>query len=157
MRFDLTRPCADCPFRSDTPPFGLAPERVREILGGGEHNHGFPAVSFPCHKTIEYGGGFTVNADGRAIMCLRCGRTSYSQGDIENHYCGHCKIFHDDETFVGPNAQQCAGVMAILHRIDRPNDAMQLAERFGLWDPAKLDSTAPFYSSVEEAIAGQDR
>lgn len=45
--------------------------------------------------------------------------------------------------------------MAILHREGRPNDAMQIAERFGLWKPATLDPTAPFYESTEAAIRGQ--
>src|SRR5262252_7989737 len=91
--------------------------RVREILGGGTTNHGFPASSFPCHKTI---------------------------------------IYEDDDTITIPDsAQQCAGVMAILHRINRPNDMMQLAERFKLWSPKSLDPKAPFYSSVEDAVRGQ--
>jgi hypothetical protein len=115
MRFDLTRPCGDCPFRSDKQ-FGLLPERVRGILGGGKGKSWWPACSFPCHKTIIYG-------DGDAVI---------------------------PET-----AQQCAGVMAILHRENRPNDAMQIAERLGLWDPSKLDPDAPFYPSTRAAIKGQ--
>jgi hypothetical protein len=51
MRFDLTRPCASCPFRSDIH-FGLRPARVREILG---------ADSFACHKTVDY----DEDGDGR--------------------------------------------------------------------------------------------
>jgi hypothetical protein len=114
MRFDLTRPCSNCPFRSDRP-FHMHAERVREILGGGER--WWPAASFVCHKTIIYG--------------------------------------DDDDMTISPTAQQCAGVMAILHREGRPNDAMQIAERMGLWDPNKLDPTAPFYASTEDAIKGQ--
>ena len=29
-----------------------------------------------------------------SITCEICGKTSYSPGDIENAYCGNCKIFH---------------------------------------------------------------
>lgn len=117
MRFDLTRPCGDCPFRSDRP-FHLRPDRVREILGNTRKGarRWWPAQSFPCHKTIEY---------------------------------------TDDGTVIPDTAQQCAGVMAILHRENRPNDAMQIGERFGLWDPATLDPTAPFYESTQAAIDGQ--
>ncbi len=118
MRFDLTRPCGNCPFRSDKP-FHLRPERVRGILGGARGgNKWWPADSFPCHRTIEY---------------------------------------TDDDTIVPETAQQCAGVMAILHRENRPNTAMQLAERLGLWNPATLDPDAPFYQSTEDAIKGQER
>jgi hypothetical protein len=117
MKFDLTHPCGDCPFRSDKS-FHLRPERVREILGGDRGRRWWPASSFPCHKTIEY------TDDGAAIR-------------------------------VPPTAQQCAGVMAILHREKRPNDAMQIAERLGLWNPASLDPTAAFYESTKAAIEGQ--
>ena len=75
MKFDLIRPCDNCPFRSDKP-FPLAPGRVREILGGGKGRKWWPATSFPCHKTVDYG--------------------------------------RSDAGRVGPNAQQCAGVMIIL-------------------------------------------
>lgn len=118
MKFDLTRPCSNCPFRSDTTPFGLRPERVRGILGGGKGNRQWwPASSFPCHRTISY----------RDSGC----------------------------DYIGPDAQQCAGVMIILHRENRHNDAMQLGQRFGLFDPSKLDMDAPVYRSTDEAIRGQ--
>ena len=115
MRFDLTRPCGNCPFRRDRP-FHLRPERVRDILGGGKRRRWWPADSFPCHKTIEY---------------------------------------FDAGTIIPETAQQCAGVIAILHREGRPNTAMQIAERLGLWKPAALDPDAPFYQSTQAAIDGQ--
>jgi len=115
MRFDLVRPCGDCPFRSDLH-FGLRPGRVREILGGGKGSkRWWPASSFPCHRTINYG-----------------------DGDV-----------------IPPTAQQCAGVMIILIREGRPNDAMQIAERLRMFDPAKLDMSAPVYQSTQAAIKGQ--
>ena len=117
MRFNLTRPCDECPFRSDRHPFGLRPERVRSILGGGKGRSWWPATSFPCHKTITY------YANGRAV--------------------------------IGRKAQQCAGVMIILHREHRHNDAMQIGQRFGLFDPNNLDMGAPVYCSTEAAIRGQ--
>jgi hypothetical protein len=118
MRFDMTTPCGNCPFRNDRGPFGLRAERVREILGGGQGRAHWPATSFPCHKTIDY----SENEDGS-----------------EKHV-------------IGPDAQQCAGVMLILYRENRPNDAMQLGERFRLWNPAKLAADAPVYASTAEAI-----
>jgi hypothetical protein len=41
--------------------------------------------------------GYTINGDG-SITCGRCGNTSHNPEDVTQHYCGHCKIFHDDET-----------------------------------------------------------
>jgi hypothetical protein len=113
MNFDLVRPCGDCPFRSDKPGY-LKPERIRSILGGGHGRAHWPAVSFPCHKTIDYVG--------------------------------------DDRAVIPPTAQQCAGVMIILTREGRPNDAMQIAQRLGLWNPSRLDMEAPVHRSVREAM-----
>jgi hypothetical protein len=120
MKFDLVRPCDNCPFRCDRATgFGLRRAFVREILGGGQGRAWWPTASFPCHKTIEYGDG--------------------------------------DRTVIPPTAQQCAGVMLILQREHRPNTAMQLAQRLGFWNPAKLDQNAPVYESTQAAIEGQER
>jgi hypothetical protein len=59
MRFDLTRPCPDCPFREDIT-FALAPARTEEIL---------MALlvcdqTFTCHATIEYDG---TDEDGNVL------------------------------------------------------------------------------------------
>lgn len=51
-----------------------------------------------------------------------------------------------------PDEQHCAGVAIILHRERRLNDALQLASRLGLWDPAQLDMLAPVYNSTAEAL-----
>ena len=32
-------------------------------------------------------------ADGKAIMCLRCGMVSYNPHDVEQRYCGACHLF----------------------------------------------------------------
>lgn len=50
MRFDLRRPCPQCPFRTDLD-FHLRPGRVEDILRGIIEDH----ASFPCHKTLDYG------------------------------------------------------------------------------------------------------
>jgi hypothetical protein len=43
MKYEMTRPCANCPFRNDIRPY-LRPARVEEIASG----------AFPCHKTVDY-------------------------------------------------------------------------------------------------------
>jgi hypothetical protein len=35
-------------------------------------------------------------ADGAAITCPRCGRTSYNPNDIAQRYCGACHRFHEE-------------------------------------------------------------
>jgi hypothetical protein len=39
---------------------------------------------------------FAISADGKSITCLRCHSTSYNPKDVAQHYCGRCKVFHDD-------------------------------------------------------------
>ena len=56
MKYDLHRPCKDCPFRSDKEPF-IAPSRAREILTGG--------AEFACHMTVKY--GEEVDEEGEEI------------------------------------------------------------------------------------------
>lgn len=48
MNFNLTKPCKDCPFRSDVRPY-LTTRRVREIIAGliGAQ------ATFACHKTTK--------------------------------------------------------------------------------------------------------
>jgi len=42
------------------------------------------------------GVAYMLSTDGIAISCGRCGMTSYNPHDVENRYCGNCKVFHDD-------------------------------------------------------------
>ena len=39
---------------------------------------------------------YVISADGRAITCLRCKRTSYSPDDVQRRYCGNCHTSHED-------------------------------------------------------------
>lgn len=43
MKYDLRKPCNNCPFRSDVKPY-IRSERVEEIIG----------VPFACHKTTKF-------------------------------------------------------------------------------------------------------
>lgn len=38
----------------------------------------------------------SVDSKGCFFFCNRCQMRSYNRNDIDNHYCGHCKVFHDD-------------------------------------------------------------
>lgn len=52
--------------------------------------------------------------------------------------------------------QQCAGLMSLLHREDRANSIMQVGERFGAFDPARLDHSE-VYQTIADAIAAHTR
>ncbi len=45
MKYSLTTPCAQCPFRNDIKPF-ITAGRVREIVESD--------TEFPCHKTVRW-------------------------------------------------------------------------------------------------------
>lgn len=47
MHYKLKKPCKDCPFRADIPPF-LTQARAEEIASS------LVRSEFPCHKTLEY-------------------------------------------------------------------------------------------------------
>lgn len=51
MKFNLTRPCSDCPFRSDIK-FYLSPERKEEIARNLVEDEN----TFACHKTTDHEG-----------------------------------------------------------------------------------------------------
>lgn len=104
--FDLKRPCNNCPFRTDKAAlFALHPVRLEEIR---------TAVSFTCHKTVDYSG--------------------------------------DDPT-PSAKAQQCAGLMAVLHAEGQHNTIMQVAGRLAGYDPGTIDTTHTFkrWADVLEA------
>jgi ribosomal protein S27AE len=37
---------------------------------------------------------YTINAQGTAITCLRCGLESFNPNDVQFLYCGQCHKFH---------------------------------------------------------------
>ena len=74
-------------------------------------------------------------------------------------------IFQDGETFTCHNAaygrwhrgtyrphqrdQHCAGALMLIRREDMSHRMTQIAERLGLYDPGKLDLSAPVFPTVE--------
>lgn len=55
----------------------------------------------------------------------------------------------------GEKPQQCAGLMALLHRAGQPNAIMQVGERTGHFDPARL-VTDDTFAGIDAAIAAHD-
>lgn len=113
-RFDLTAPCAHCPFRSDIPAF-LTKGRAEEITRAIVDRDG----SFPCHKTVSY------RDDSRGRITRR--------------------------------SQHCAGAMIMLEWMKRPNQAMRIAGRLRIFDPAKLKMDAPVFRTSAAFIEAQGR
>lgn len=61
--------------------------------------------------------------------------------------------YEDRERRAGDRPQQCAGLMAVLHRSGEHNQIMQLAERLTDFDPATVDPDREAYDSVDQATA----
>jgi len=59
--------------------------------------------------------------------------------------------FEDPIARQGDKPQQCAGLMSLLHRDNRPNAIMQIAERLGYFDGNKLDHSG-VYNSIAECM-----
>lgn len=59
----------------------------------------------------------------------------------------------EDEGEPGEKPEQCAGLMALLHRTGRHNQIMQVAERLGHLNPEELDPDHEAYSTLEEMYA----
>jgi hypothetical protein len=49
----------------------------------------------------------------------------------------------ESECVAVAGSQFCAGALIALERMDAPNQSMRIAERLGIYDPAKLDMSAP--------------
>lgn len=84
--------------------------------------------------------------------------------EIKNAPAFQChKTVDYDETWrgsPGDRPQQCAGLMAVLHRENKPNQMMQVAERLEHFDPSKLDPDHEAYETwadVEKAHGWMER
>lgn len=61
--------------------------------------------------------------------------------------------YDDERARQGDRPQQCAGLMAMLHREGAHNQIMQVAERLTGFDPDSLDPKREAYESLAEALA----
>lgn len=60
--------------------------------------------------------------------------------------------YEDSHKRQGDRTQQCAGLMAVLHREGKPNQIMQVAERLSDFDPDALDPDNEAYASAEDVF-----
>lgn len=72
--FSLTKPCGNCPFRSDRD-FPLHPERAASIADGLS-----AGGSFVCHKTISHNDDGTDQSEAR--MCAGARGTAAASGTV---------------------------------------------------------------------------
>lgn len=103
MRFNLKRPCKDCPFRKDVN-LHLARGRLREITHAVIEDN----KTFACHKTIQ-------------------GRKREER-------------------------ELCAGAAIMVKKTGAANAMLQIAERFGLYNPERLVMDSPVYDTPEDMV-----
>lgn len=71
MRFDLKKPCLNCPFRSDATGIRFSSRERAEEIEESAYRHGFP-----CHQSAasteddDEDGGFVFAANGRTQHCI---------------------------------------------------------------------------------------
>ena len=53
--------------------------------------------TFSTKEVAAKSQGYTINKGGKSITCHTCERTSYSQMDVKNKYCGFCHNYHEDK------------------------------------------------------------
>ena len=63
----------------------------------------------------------------------------------------------DGEYVRSDGEQHCAGASILLEKIERPNQLMRIAERFGDYDRNALDMDAPVYDTPRAMIAAYNR
>ena len=64
--------------------------------------------------------------------------------------CHKTVYYSGDEPSPDTRPQQCAGLMAMLNRMGRPNQIMQVASRLGHLDLNTLDPDGEAYDSIDE-------
>ena len=62
----------------------------------------------------------------------------------------------DYEGSAGDNPQQCAGLMALLHRERIPNQIMQVASRIDNFDASKIEAD-DVYLTIVETVAAHEK
>lgn len=113
MKFVITKPCQNCPFRRDCLPGWLGRERAREIARSLYEND----ETFPCHKTT--GGDskkplhLTTHCAGALILHEKLGQPNwrirfaqmlglYKPANLE----GQELVFDNEEEFINHHAEE---------------------------------------------------
>lgn len=148
MKFEMTSPCENCPFRTDKP-FFLGPERAREIADAL-----FADKTFSCHKTVDYAKREDYEDGEERATPPGAGRGgARSDPCLEDLH----RLYDEPPAIPGDkNEQHCAGAMIILERLERPNQMMRICERLGLYDRRKLKMDAPVFEDFDAFVESME-
>ena len=69
----------------------------------------------------------------------------------------HKTTDHDDSGDQVPTGHEthCAGALILMEKEGRSSQMMRIAERLGMYDPSKLDMSAPVFNSFDEMAKAQ--
>jgi len=124
MKFDLKKPCDNCPFLRE-PYFHLGPDRREELADSLRRG-----MSFSCHKTVNYDDDEFAELD--------------DDDDDDDD---------DDVHIPSQDEQHCAGALLTMMRCSRSTNMMHIAHRIGLFDADGLyegNMETDVYESLEE-------
>lgn len=103
-----------------------------------------PCVNCPFRKGM--GSRFQLSpgrlAEIQSATAFQCHKTVHYDAEPDNQ-----------AARAGDRPQQCAGLMAVLAREDRPNQIMQIAVRLGALDVNALDPRAEAYTTWRDVCA----
>lgn len=103
-----------------------------------------PCANCPFRKGL--GSGYMLPperlAEIRTASAFQCHKTVDYSGDKPGQ---------------GDRLTQCAGLMTVLHRDDRPNQIMQVGERLGALNPADLDKHGEAYDTWAQVLAAHTK
>ena len=77
-----------------------------------------------------------------------------------------CHLTTDHDALSGDEGDQlrnttneihCAGALIVLEKMEQPSQMMRICERLGIYDPRKLDMSAPVFESLDDMIEAQPR
>lgn len=88
-----------------------------------------PCMNCPFRKGV----GSTFRLPSRRLMEIEKAQAFQCHKTVDYDH------EHDPVAKQGANPQQCAGLMAVLHRENHPSQIMQVATRLGELDPDQLD------------------
>jgi hypothetical protein len=113
MNFNLTKPCTNCPFRTDIA-FYLDPRRraqIAESLARGDQ-------TFACHKTVDYDNWQSGEA--------------YTHHGEESHCAGALIVMAKSETLWGNAMLRMAKVLRLFDesKLDLSADTLESLEDF---------------------------
>ena len=138
MRFDLKKPCKNCPFlKPSVQPMNkgwLSKERAQGIIDNLLHQGG----TFPCHKTTNIDDDFNYDVEFESEEAAREAETEAWHRNVSG-------------------SQYCAGALILMLKCGNPSQMTQIAQRLNLFNADELIDRDKVVENLEEFVNMHDR